>query len=94
MNAKDHIKLLIATGMAALSMVTLLSVCGCIIQQRQQLLREGTGTRCFNSRLYKHGYLLGQSTEIENPFLPRTTREGTECPKGFSSSPSLVACQQ
>ena len=26
MNAKDHIKLLIATGMAALSMVTLLSV--------------------------------------------------------------------
>lgn len=29
MNAKDHIKLLIATGMAALSMVTLLSVCVC-----------------------------------------------------------------
>lgn len=29
MNAKDHIKPLIATGMAALSMVTLLSVCGC-----------------------------------------------------------------
>ena len=34
MNAKDHIKLLIATGMAALSMVTLLSVCGCSSSSR------------------------------------------------------------